>query len=112
MTTRRSFLSRLLAVLPALPLLPRLASARGPHPVSAAPGIPRQMDLRRELHPLLADVEVYRYGEKLLTAVAYDLDADTVTVLGQPLANGYTYYVLHGGVSVRWIDCHQRGEVA
>lgn len=105
MTTRRSFLSRLLATLPAL-LLPRIVSAGVPRSVSAAPGIPRQMDIRMVLHPLAFDIEVSRHGEKLWRAVAYDLDADTVTVIGgvDTQRGCFTYRTLHGGVSVTWIQ--------
>lgn len=116
MATRRGFLARLLATLPALPFLPRLASAAPTtpttptRPVSASPGIPRQMDIRGEIHPLAFDIEVSRHGEKLSNAVAYDLDADTVTVITEwksphwRIRPPLSYRTLHGGVSVRWVD--------
>lgn len=105
---RRSFLARLLAALPALPFLPRALSAAVILPPAVRrsdKGIPRQMDIRHEIHPLSFDIEVYRHGKKTLRAVAYDLDADTVTELvGQKSdRSGFTYRTLSGGVTVKWI---------
>jgi hypothetical protein len=107
-TTRRSFLASVLAALPCAALLPSLALADDTPPAvrRSDPGIPRQMDLRKELHPHFADIEVRLHGKPVLHCVAYDLDTDSVALLCRGLDGRFIPELYmerdHAGVSVHW----------
>jgi hypothetical protein len=103
---RRNFLFGLgaLAVSPvALKSLPRIEPR-------SDPGIPDRVDIRKGDDPGIP-VNIFRNGEPIRFAVAYDLKENSVTVLRQapngfPLtSHGQSIYdTLKGGVVVRWMS--------
>jgi hypothetical protein len=71
--------------------------------------IPRRIDLREHEHPDAFDLEISRDGAPVFNAVAYDLDAKTLTLLkmdehGKVVVKGDAAELetIRGDFEVRW----------